>query len=363
MVNNTTPQIIHMIDKLMEQSWQMQNNASDAAEDGFGFSFEPDNVISAEPLDFYESAMLLQSQTADLYRLVCSLNRHSPLFVKVSSLMEKVVRHLGVFCITKAVLEQDGNDFRMLDKLNIGWLRSITAFNIRKCYAASIEDRKKDFFPADVMDLSFRWSVLDKRLIATEEKIGKIKAGTVTVSSEHRDSSVSVSSAEKAENAGAAAGETPALSEARAFPVDKAAVSLNRQKNEPEPAQRDELRVPDSFPAGEYSDGNKTSAGTANAGAMPSGRMDDALPSGLTGNVRPDDPDETAESSLSVADDAAPDGGNPEMRDVLHPENGFTAGLIPNLSDWVIRRFVEKHYPPSWLEKLTADRERSASPP
>lgn len=367
MVNKMSPQIIHMIDELMEKSWQMQNNADDAAADEYGYSFEPDDVISAEPLDFYESAMLLQSQAADLYRLVCLFNRHSPLFVKVSSLMEKVVRRLGVFCITKAVLEQDGNDFRMLDKLNVGWLRSITAFNVRKCYAAYMEDRRNNCFPGDVMDLSFRWNVLDKRLIATEEKIGKIKAGTVSVSTDHGERSVSAGTAGPVPDAeGSASGVFTALSGARAFPVDKAAVSLNRQTIEPESDPCDEPRDPDSLSKDGSSVECEISGNMAGSESEPYAQDDAVFPAGVNNTDAPDasDPDE---ASTAEKDRAEPDLSGlveeSELPDVLYPENSFYAGPVPNLSDWVIRHFVEKHYPSSRPEKLTGDRERAASPP
>ena len=204
--------------------------------------------------------------------------------------------------------------------------------------------------------------MLDKRLTATEEKILKIKAGTVSVSTAPRVQSASACAAGAASDVeGSAAGEVPALSEARAFPVDKAAVSANRQKNGSESDQRD----PDSISADDCSVGIKASDRSAKSEPMFSGRVADSLQSGPKDTARPDDPDpdETAEVILSVQHHSGPVGGEPKMRDGFYPGNGFTAGLIPNLSDWVIRRFVEKHYPPFWLEKLTEDREQTASPP
>lgn len=173
-----TVQICNMLDDLMNRAMLRKvDGKSEAEADIYGFPFEPNHAISMEPLGFYESTLRLKTEANEMFRFIGKLNRHSPLYTKASSLMEKLTRQLGVCCITKAVLEQEGNDFELLDGLTISWLRRITAFNVRKCYSAFMEDREKNCFLSSVLDLSIRWTALDKRLIATEEKIEKIKAG------------------------------------------------------------------------------------------------------------------------------------------------------------------------------------------
>ena len=231
-IDGLTPQIIGMIDDLMDHRWRMKDHSVNAGEtDEYGFPFEPDHLISAAPLGFYESAMRLQTQASELYSYVYSLNRHSPLFAKASALLEKLVRQLGICCITKAVLEQEGSRFEMLDGLTVGWLRSVAAFNVRKCYSAFMEDRELNVFNGSVMDLSIRWTALDKRLTATGDKIEKILAGKI-------GSDLSGTSAvQNAADEDAALGEKPvpaagsAFAEtARALPVDRDAVRAARKQ-------------------------------------------------------------------------------------------------------------------------------------
>lgn len=219
-----TVQICDMIDDLMTRSWRMKNNGkADAEADIYGYPFEPDNAISAEPLGFYESALRLKTEANELFGFIHKLNRHSPLFLKASSLMEKLIRQLGVCCITRAVLEQEGNDFDLLEGLTISWLKRIAAFNVRKCYAAFMEDREMNRFHSAVLDLSIRWTALDKRLSATEEKIEKIKSGKIRA--DLPDKALPLSEAGAPEAHPEQTSEMTSLASPRAFSVDRAALA------------------------------------------------------------------------------------------------------------------------------------------
>lgn len=149
--------------------------------DKYGFPFEPFETFSTEPLGFQETAMRLQTESVELYTLMRQVNRHSPLYYQMSSQLEKLLNQLGSACITKAVLEQQGQEFHFLDRLTIDSLREKTAFNFRKCYASYMESITTLNYNAEALGLSIRWAALDKRLIATVEKIELIKAGKVKV--------------------------------------------------------------------------------------------------------------------------------------------------------------------------------------
>ena len=172
-----TQDVMQIIEDLqMTRYERKQNGVGEAEKDSYGYPFEPDCAFSTKPLEFVETAMRLDIEAMEMFSELSRLNRFSPLYYRLSGQFEKLLRQLGSFCITKAVIEQrEKETFELLQDLTIEKLRKMAAFNFRKCFAAFMDSRSRGAYNADAFVFSIRWSALDKRLIATEEKIGKIK--------------------------------------------------------------------------------------------------------------------------------------------------------------------------------------------
>ena len=252
-------QVLDMIDQMMFRKFRIDNSKGPEPEvDSLGFQFEPLNAYSDEPLGFLETTMRLQTEASVLFSRSRKLNHLSPLYAKAALRLERMIRALGSCCVTKAVLEQEGRAFPMIEDVTVGWLRRMAAFSFRKCYAAFMDAHEAGAYNTAASDLSLRFSLLDKRLQATEEKIEKIRAGKV-----HVDLSVPAAPAGKApersgENGADAesAAVVPAFPErAAACPVDKGALrELTERSAGPLPAEDcgpagDEVPDPDSTPA------------------------------------------------------------------------------------------------------------------
>ncbi|MBQ6520839.1 MAG: hypothetical protein IJI14_19205, partial [Anaerolineaceae bacterium] len=183
------------------------------------------DCFSTEPLGFLETAMKLETEAVETFRFMKEINRHSPVYYQTSSQLEKLVSQLGSACITKAVMEQQGKDVSFLDHLTIDWLRELTAFNFRKCYASFMESMSVIRYNGNALALSTRWAALDKRLLATAEKIELIKAGKLKVSlsdpAEKRKNETN-QAAEKQEDKPESV--SPMASKGRAFSIDREVV-------------------------------------------------------------------------------------------------------------------------------------------
>ncbi len=211
-----------------------------AGTDKYGYEFEPLDSFSTDPLGFAEKTLRMQNEAMETFTLVRTANRHSPLFHKLSAQLEKLISYLGSCCITKAVMEQQGESFRLLDILTTDWLRGMAAFNLRKCYAAFMECRTEGRYSYAAFDLSVRWALLDRRLEATAEKIEKIKTGKVSIDlSEKRPSAEPQAeiSDNKEQKAAALSAKGTAL------PIDKAAVRNIGQQNAAEKTAADTAAI------------------------------------------------------------------------------------------------------------------------
>ena len=244
------PEIMKMIEELEYLEHRKKTDGiEDAETDRYGYSFEPMDAFSPEPLGFVERSMRLQTEALTLFRLACRTSRFSPLFPRISGQLERMVGQLGICCITKAVLEQrEGETFSLLDALTIETLRQIVAFNFRKSYSAFMESDAAGYYKPEVFDLSVRWAALDRRLEATADKIEKIKTGKVKI--DLSEKTLPAGSNENApENGGKRTGSASFSEKGSAFPVDKAAVrESDRQKSAAAPISKSPDAVPE--PAG-----------------------------------------------------------------------------------------------------------------
>ena len=229
-----TNEIMQLIDEL--HMLNIGRKGESASKDRYGFSFEPLNCVSTAPLDFTERTMRLQVEAREAYRLTLKLNRHSPLFIRTSGLLERLLNHLGSYCITKAVLEAHGETFDLIDTLDIDRLREMTAANFRKCNESFMENQMLGRFNPKIFALSLRWAELDRRLEATAEKIEKIKTGKIRIDLDEKERSADPQKESVAEQT-----ETTASlpEKGTALPVDKAAVrTYEKQKSETAPAEQ-----------------------------------------------------------------------------------------------------------------------------
>ena len=201
------------------------NGIDDARHDRYGFDMETPEMFSMEPLGFVETTMRLQTEAMELFNMVGRVSRFSPLFPRMSAQLERMVYRLGSCCLTKAVLEQQaGESFLLLEGLTIGWLRGMTAFNFRKCYASFMESRAEGGYRPEAFELSVRWAALDKRLQATGGKIEKIRSGQIKIepAGEEKPAEPRKESAADREPCADAA---PIAPNSKALPIDMAAVN------------------------------------------------------------------------------------------------------------------------------------------
>ena len=224
-INMQTMQIVDDLARM--RSFRKANAEKQPDTDPYGFKYEPFEAFSAEPLGFLETAMRLQTEALELFSAMGKANRHSPLYIRMCSQMEKLIAQLGSCCITKAVIEhEEGEKFGFLTDLTIKRLRKIAGFNFRKCYQSFMESQTLGHFNAATLNLSVRWAALDKRLIATAEKIEKINAGKVKIDlSENKEAEKSETKA--SENAEQKAEPASFAGKSHSFSIDKAMVREN----------------------------------------------------------------------------------------------------------------------------------------
>ena len=141
---------------------------------------EPVDTFSDAPFEFEEAAQILWEGTRKLYYSSRIANRFSDHYLNCCAQLEKNIRQLGSFCITKTVLEQKGEQLPALSGLNIEELVRMASFHLRKTNAA-FEGiyRDNNSLGLTYLDWEYRWVNLGNRLKATEVKIQKIKDGKI----------------------------------------------------------------------------------------------------------------------------------------------------------------------------------------
>ncbi|MBQ6342469.1 MAG: hypothetical protein IJI41_05045 [Anaerolineaceae bacterium] len=266
-MNEMTIETMDIIDGLREMRFQQKVNAAKIGDkDKYGYAFEYSDSFGTDTLKFQETAMMLEIEANETFKIMREINRHSPLYFQMCAQLEKLISQLGSVCITKAVKEQqEGETFKLLERLTIQRLREMTAFNFRKCYQSFLESQAALVYNASALGFSIRWSALDKRLLATEEKIEKIKTGKLKIDISAPQEKLADQLKDQAEAADAsAAGKTAAesaqesapepskktenpaafVSKGRAFSVDKSSfgnadVRISKADSEPEKDQAD----------------------------------------------------------------------------------------------------------------------------
>ena len=89
---------------------------------------------------------------------------------------------MGSYCITQAVLEQAGREFKLIKGAELKELCGMVSLHFRKCCRAYNTIYSKDQCQdLNMMKWIFRWAALFERLKATQEKIDKIKSGKLKI--------------------------------------------------------------------------------------------------------------------------------------------------------------------------------------
>lgn len=154
----------------------------------------PDESIaefSNAPFEFQNKTLVLWQDTQRIYVHACTANRFTENYLMLCNQLEKNIKQLGSFCLTKAVLEQQGLSFPELSQLSIKELVCMVSFHLRKAHAA-LEGiyRDNNLLGMTYLGWEFRWSGLDDRLRATEVKIQNIKDGKIDTGSMLRKAQV-----------------------------------------------------------------------------------------------------------------------------------------------------------------------------
>ena len=143
-----------------------------------GNTTESFECFSELPLDFEEMTAGMRNDLEEVYALTGTLGRFSKDYPAVCRTLERMIRYLGRCCVTKAVLEQKGMEFPMLQGLELKDLYCMVSFNFRKTRTAFHEGKRlKNCLDMGLLDLECRWVDLAERLKATEEKIRLIRDG------------------------------------------------------------------------------------------------------------------------------------------------------------------------------------------
>lgn len=147
----------------------------------------PDEALgefSNAPSEFEQTASLLWADTQKVYVNACTANRFSENYLLFCDQLEKNIKQLGSYCLTKAVLEQNGMSFPKLSQMTIRELAGMVGFHLRKAHAA-LEGiyRDNNILGMTYLNWEFRWAGLDNRLRATEVKIQGIKEGRINTDS------------------------------------------------------------------------------------------------------------------------------------------------------------------------------------
>lgn len=154
----------------------------DRLTDEYGFPFEPEGCYNCAPLEFKEVAEALQILLSNMNYAAVRFNRLSPNYTLVMPYIEKFIKQMGSYCITKTVLEQSGESFPNLKIFSVKDLHSMVSVHFRKCCMAyndlRIVNQGQDL---NIMGWIFRWALLSDRLKATQNKINKIQQGKINV--------------------------------------------------------------------------------------------------------------------------------------------------------------------------------------
>ena len=149
-----------------------------------GLTFDPEGMYNSAPLEFEEMMGILWHVANSLHYAATRYDRHSTQYFTLLKELEKQIKQLGSFCVTRAVLEKSGAVFPDMEDMTVKELTCMVSLHFRKCALAQRDLQTSEH----IVDLNtagwlFRWAALAGRLQATEEKIRKIREGKINIDS------------------------------------------------------------------------------------------------------------------------------------------------------------------------------------
>ena len=189
-LSRMTPEDAALLEKLKAAEAAKASRAETGADaekeevlcDEYGFPFEPEGYYNSAPLEFEEVAKALWVVLNNLNYTATRYNRLSPYYPILMTSLEKDIKQMGSYCITKTVLEQSGESFPGLDHITVKELVEMASVMFRKCCGA-YDDLQGQQNTQDMSIIAwiFRWAGLVDRLKATQDKINKIKSGEIKI--------------------------------------------------------------------------------------------------------------------------------------------------------------------------------------
>ena len=150
--------------------------------DEYGFPFEPEGTYNNAPLEFEEVTKALWTVLVNLNYTATRYHRQSPYYPLLMARLEKNIKQMGSYCITKTVLEQSGEQFPDLEEITLKELYQMVSLHFRKCCRA-YNDMQEAGHTQDLNMIGWmvRWAALADRLKATQDRVNKIESGEIKI--------------------------------------------------------------------------------------------------------------------------------------------------------------------------------------
>jgi len=149
-----------------------------------GLPFDPEGMYNSAPLEFEEMMGILWHVANSLHYAATRYDRHSTQYFTLLKELEKQIKQLGSFCVTRAVLEKSGTTFPDTEDMTVKELYCMVSLHFRKCALAQRDlEASEHIVDMNTAGWLFRLAALAGRLQATEEKIRKIKDGKINIES------------------------------------------------------------------------------------------------------------------------------------------------------------------------------------
>lgn len=212
--------------------------------DEYGLPFVPLDEFSDDPLEFEEVAGAIKELLDDIHLTAASVNKLSPFYLTACEHLERCIKQMGSFCVTKAVLEQEDCQFPSLEGVSIRQLYAMVSLHFRKCRGAFRElHENQKILDMQLMDWICRWALLAERLKATEEKIRQIQSGKINA--EKLVKTARLFHGERSGTKHSPQQKTEALRKAASLPISKSYIrELVVQKKREEARRKAEAKGP-----------------------------------------------------------------------------------------------------------------------
>ena len=108
--------------------------AAEPLVDNYNFPFEPEGIYNSAMLDFEEISAALWTLILHTHYSAARYNRMSPNYTLLMQHLEKDIKQMGSYCITKAVLEQSGKEYPNLKMMELKELNDVAYVRFAAVY-------------------------------------------------------------------------------------------------------------------------------------------------------------------------------------------------------------------------------------